>query len=71
MKIFLTLIFLLILETVIIFMLIQKNRWNNMNKDVPGYKPKIPLTVAINISSSSLKLYKENVSVKNTSVDTT
>lgn len=64
MKILITLLSLLILEAIIIFMLIEKNRLNNMNIDEPGYSPKIPLNIVINI-------YPENIALKSISVDTT
>ena len=63
MKIFLTLLFLLLLETAIIFMLIEKNKSNNTSKDLPDYNPKIPLTLVINV-------YSKNTFIKDVSVDT-
>ncbi|MBC8059268.1 MAG: hypothetical protein H7Y18_01220 [Clostridiaceae bacterium] len=61
-KILLTLLFLLILETIIIFMLIEKDKVNNIHRDIPSHNPKIPLTLVMNISSSRLEFFKGNTS---------
>jgi len=57
MKIFLTLLFLLFLETVIIFMLYQKNKSNSEPKAVPDFNTDLPLTLVI-------KLYPTNNFIK-------
>jgi len=50
MKIFLALMFLLMIESGIIFMLIEKNKSKNIDKYVPGNNPNIPLTVVMDNS---------------------
>jgi hypothetical protein len=64
MKILLTLMFLLILETIIIFILIEKKKLNNMDKYLPGYNTKIPITTIMNISTNPLKGYQKNILLK-------
>lgn len=43
-------------------MLIEKDKVNNIHRDIPSHNPKIPLTLVMNISSSRLEFFKGNTS---------